>query len=107
MCYMEPFESNENVAVGGGFSLNNREAVREQYNNGQTNKSGPNEPILGDGVGEETTGEEVLDLNYNTDNPVPSNYDQSDDSTSGFTFDDKPDQSNKPEGNSDLMNLFK
>ncbi len=107
MCYMEPFENNENVAVGGGFSLNNREAVREQYNNGQTNKSGPNEPILGDGVGEETTGEEVLDLNYNTDNPVPSGYDQSDDSTSGFTFDDKPDQSNKPEGNSDLMNLFK
>ena len=33
LCYLEPFESNENVATGGGFSLKSQDAVRDEYKN--------------------------------------------------------------------------
>ena len=103
LCYLEPFENNQNVAVGDGFSIN-KEALRDSLKE-KHEQSKKSEPILGDGVREKTTGEEVLDLNYSDSTPVRG-FDDSERTEQGFSLEDDEKKSSN-EGNSDLMNLFK
>ena len=123
LCYLEPFENNKNVAVGGKFTLNNN--IENVQDTGAVQVGGPVQAPMDDGLGPAPAGEDVLDLNYNsatptggfTDTDTSNNhfsYDASD--SENFTSTTDADVNDTPQnisnednngGNSDLMNLFK
>ncbi len=111
LLYLEPFENNMNVAIGGGFSL------RPDEDNQQEVYVTKDEKELDEPVNVSSNGEEVLDLNFgepSSDNgfaplePVSNLGDDPLKPVSNLGDDpEEPKKSNEPEGNSDLMNLFK